>query len=130
VEETLTEDAVQNHLAWRVKNAPKSGIPFPYNGTYFIATSWRNSGFENVDFSVALCSGPMTSTGLEDEVGRVHPVIGTGRITMLSPMAVTTGSYRRSVGIPCEDGEGGIWAFASMADVDWVKGEFGSLKNP
>jgi hypothetical protein len=130
VNETLTEDAVQNHLAWRVNNGQNGGIPFPYNGTYFVASSWRNSGFESVDFSAALCSDSVTSTGIEDKVEKARAVTGTGRITMLSPMAVTSYPTRRSVSIPCEDGEGGIWVYVGMPDVDWVKGEFGSLKRP
>jgi hypothetical protein len=128
VNETLTEDAVQNHIAWRMKNGQKGGMCFPYNGTYFVASSWRNSGFESVDFSAALGAGSTTSTGLEDKSEKARAVTGTGRITMLSPMAVTSYPVRRSVSIPCEDGEGGIWAFLGMPDVDWVKGEFGSLK--
>jgi hypothetical protein len=130
VNETLTEDAVQNHFAWRVNNGQNGGIPFPYNGTYFVASSWRNSGFESVDFSAALCSDSVTSTGIEDKVEKARAVTGTGRITMLSPMAVTSYPTRRNVSIPCEDGDGGIWVFVWMPDVDWVKGELGSLKKP
>ena len=54
VSETLTEEAVRNQLAWRVK---KDGIPFPYKGTFVTATSC----FENMDFLAALCSDSMTS---------------------------------------------------------------------
>jgi hypothetical protein len=130
VNETLTEDAVLNHLAWCLKKRQKGEIPFPHNGTYLVASSWRNAGFERVDFSAALCSSPTTSTstGPEDKVETTRAGTRTGRMTMLSPAAVMPYPIRRSFGIPCEDGEGGIWAYVAMPDVDWVKGEFVSLK--
>ena len=132
VNESLTEDAVLNHLAWRLKNNQKGGMPFPHNGTYLIASSWRNAGFERVDFSAALCSGPTTSTltgsGPEDKVETTRAGTRTGRMSMLSPMAVAPFPLRRGFSIPCEDEEGGIWAYVVMPNVDWVKGEFGSLK--
>jgi hypothetical protein len=130
VNETPTEEAVQNHLAWRVKNGQKGAMPFPYNGTYLVASSWRNTGFENVDFSAALCSGSVTSAEPEAKVDKEHAVTGTGCMTTLFPMGVTSHSFRRSISIPCEDREGGIWVFVGMPDVDWAKGELGSLKKP
>jgi len=130
LDETLTADAVQSHLAWRMNNGHKSGTPFPYNGTYLVASSWRNSGFESVDFSAALCAGSMTSTGLEDRVEKGGAATGPGRVTMLSAMAVTPYPTRRCISIPCEDGEGGIWAYVALPDVDWAKGPFESLKKP
>jgi hypothetical protein len=127
VSETLTEEAVRNQLAWRVK---KGGIPYPYNGTFVTATSLRNSGFENVDFSAALCSDSITSEGVEAKVDEAHDATGAGRMAMLFPMAVSSYPLRRVITVPCEDGEGGIWTIVAMPDVDWAKGEFGSLKEP
>jgi len=130
VNETLTEDAVLNHFAWCLKKRQKGEIPFPHNGTYLVGSSWRNAGFERVDFSAALCSGPTTSTstGPEDKVETTRAGTRTGRMSMLSPMAVTPYPLRRGFSISCEDGEGGIWAYVVMPNVDWAKGEFGSLK--
>ena len=103
-------------------------MPIPYNGTYFSVTSWWNLGFESVDFSAALGAGSTTSTGLEDKSEDARTVTGTGRITLLTPITLAPYLVRRCANIPCEDGEGGIWVYLWMPDVDWAKGEFGSLK--